>query len=167
MARDIAFLLEIALEQFSHHPRLHLGPFHPPQLHQPVAVPRIASLASEAEIYASVFANGSQALDDHRRLLLAEPGLEVGSLVDSNLWRGGIQIEGEPSRGEGVVGGRMRSLVEGDAALQLLFADVAPWADVVGGDGDVKVCHFAEVGSQDDAGRFLWNARVWKTCYVF
>lgn len=52
----------------------------------------------------------------------------------------------------------MRGLVEGDPALQLLFADVAPWADVVGGDGDVEVCHFAEVRSQDDAGRSLRNA---------
>ena len=44
----------------------------------------------------------------------------------------------------------MRRFVEGDAAFQLLFADVAPWADIVGGDGDVEVGHFAEMGSQDD-----------------
>ena len=44
----------------------------------------------------------------------------------------------------------MRGLVEGDPSLELLFADVAPRADVVRGDGDVEVCHFAEVGSQDD-----------------
>lgn len=52
----------------------------------------------------------------------------------------------------------MRGLVEGDTALQLLFADVAPRADVVGGDGYVEVCHFAEVGSQDNAGNCLRNA---------
>ena len=45
----------------------------------------------------------------------------------------------------------MGGFVERNAAFQLLFADVAPWADVVGGDGDVEVCHFAEVGSQNDA----------------
>lgn len=44
----------------------------------------------------------------------------------------------------------MRGLVEGYPSLELLFADVAPRADVVRGDGDVEVCHFAEVGSQDD-----------------
>ena len=36
----------------------------------------------------------------------------------------------------------MRELVEGYAAFQLLFPDVAPRAHVVGGDGDVEVCHF-------------------------
>ena len=45
----------------------------------------------------------------------------------------------------------MGGLVEGNPAFQLFLADVAPWADVVRGDGDVEVCHFAEVGSQDDA----------------
>ena len=42
----------------------------------------------------------------------------------------------------------MRGLVEGDAAFQLLLADVAPRADVVRGDGDVEVCHFAYVGTR-------------------
>lgn len=43
----------------------------------------------------------------------------------------------------------MRGLVEGDAAFQLVLADVAPRTDGVRGDVDVEVCHFAEVGSQD------------------
>ena len=45
----------------------------------------------------------------------------------------------------------MGGLVERNAAFQLLFADVTPWADVVGGDGDVEVRHSAEVGSQNNA----------------
>lgn len=45
----------------------------------------------------------------------------------------------------------MGGFVERDAAFQLLFADVAPWADIIGGDGDVEVRHSAEVGSQNDA----------------
>lgn len=45
----------------------------------------------------------------------------------------------------------MGGFVEGNAAFQFLFADVAPWADVVGGDGDIEVRHSAEVGSQNDA----------------
>lgn len=36
----------------------------------------------------------------------------------------------------------MRGLVEGDAALELLLADVAPRADVVRGDGDGEFCHY-------------------------
>ena len=40
----------------------------------------------------------------------------------------------------------MRELVEGYAAFQLLFADVAPRAHIVGGDGDVEVCHFCAGG---------------------
>lgn len=35
----------------------------------------------------------------------------------------------------------MGGFVEGDAALEFLFADVAPWADGVGGYGDGEVCH--------------------------
>ena len=54
----------------------------------------------------------------------------------------------------------MRGLVEGDPSLELLFADVAPRADVVRGDGDVEVCHFAEVGSQDDGVGCLRLATV-------
>lgn len=115
-----------------------------------MAIPRTARLASKAEVYASVFAHGSQALDYHGRLFIAELRLVEGPLIDSDFGRGRVQVEGEPGRAECVVGGRMRGLVEGDAAFQLLFADVAPRADVVRGDGDVEVCHFAEVGSQCD-----------------
>lgn len=42
----------------------------------------------------------------------------------------------------------MRGFVEGDRAFQVVFTDVAPRADVVRGDGDVEICHFAETGSQ-------------------
>ncbi len=58
----------------------------------------------------------------------------------------------------------MRGLVEGDAALQLLFADVAPGADVVGGDGYVEVCHFEEVGGRD-VGR--WLQKCWSEWHGF
>ena len=50
----------------------------------------------------------------------------------------------------------MRGLVEGDAAFQLLLADVAPRADVVRGDGDVEVCHFAYVGTRQDGVSRGW-----------
>ena len=46
----------------------------------------------------------------------------------------------------------MGELVEGYAAFQLLFADVAPRAHGVRGDGDVEVCHLAQVGGQNEGG---------------
>ena len=44
----------------------------------------------------------------------------------------------------------MRGFVEGYSAFQLVFADVAPGADVVRGDGDVEYCHFGYAGSQNN-----------------
>lgn len=46
-----------------------------------------------------------------------------------------------PGRGEGV--GRVAGFVRCDGAVELVFADVAPWADGVGDDGDVEVGHLA------------------------
>lgn len=62
----------------------------------------------------------------------------------------------------------MRGLVEGYPAFQLLFADVAPRADIVRGDGDVEVCHFAEMRSQDDAVD-VWRCGMLKawTPFIF
>lgn len=45
----------------------------------------------------------------------------------------------------------MSGLVEGYCALKLPHPDVTPRADIVRGDGDVEICHFAHVGSQNDA----------------
>ena len=118
-----------------------MGAFALAQSHEPVAVPRVARLAPEAEVDAGGLAHGREALDDHGRFGLAEFGGEVGPLVDPDAGRRGVQVEGLPGRREGVWGGRVRGLVERDGPLELLLADVAPWADVVGGYGDVEVCH--------------------------
>ena len=145
MARYIAFLLEIALEQFLYNPGLHIRPFRFAQLHQPVAISCISSLASESELYSRILAHCRQALDDYGRLFLAEFRREPGASVEADLGRGGVQIEGQPCDRECVRGGWMRGLVKGDAALQFVFPHVAPWADVVRCDGDVEICHFSEV----------------------
>ena len=44
----------------------------------------------------------------------------------------------------------MRRLVEGYCALQFPAPNIAPRADIVRRDGDVEVCHFADMRSQDD-----------------
>ena len=141
VARDITLLLKVAPEQLLDDPRLHVWAFGPAQGHQPMTVPCIARLAPEDKIDPGFLADGGQALDDHVRLLGAEFRIEVGALVDAGVGRGRVQVEGLPGRGEGVGGGRVRGLVESDAALEFLLADVAPGADVVGGYGDVEICH--------------------------
>jgi len=49
-----------------------------------------------------------------------------------------------PGCGEGVWGVGVGGAVEGDAFVEFLLADVAPWADGVGDDGDLEVGHFEE-----------------------
>ena len=150
MTRNIALLLKVGPEQLLNDARLHVWPFAPAQRHQPMAVPRVARLAAETKLDPGFFADGGQALDDHVGLCLAELGVEVGALVDAGGGRGRVQVEGLPGRGEGVRGGRVRGLVEGDAALEFFLADVAPGADVVRGYGDVEFCHFGGAGLVGD-----------------
>ena len=60
----------------------------------------------------------------------------------------------------------MRRLVEGDAAFQLFGTDVAPRADVVRGDGDVEVCHFAQAGGQNEDWGDVNKAAVVTSCIL-
>ena len=68
------------------------------------------------------------------------------ALVHSRFGSIGVEVEGQPGYGEGivilVVG--MGGFVGGDGAVEFIFADVAPGADGVGDDGDGEVGHFAE-----------------------
>lgn len=74
-----------------------------------------------------------------------------GLLVPALFGGIGVQVEGIPFCGEGVVGIGLLVGVYGD--LEAVFAYVAPGADGIADDGDVVVCHVAEGGAESQDGR--------------
>jgi len=65
----------------------------------------------------------------------------------------GVQVEGEPGCGEGVVGVGLLVVVYGD--LEAVLSYVAPGADCIADDGDVVVCHVAEGVAESQDGRLI------------
>ena len=76
-----------------------------------------------------------------------------GLLVAGLLGCVGVQVEGEPGCGEGVVGVGLLVVVYGD--LEAVLAHVTPGADCVAHDGDVVVCHVAEGVAESQDGRLI------------
>lgn len=76
-----------------------------------------------------------------------------GLLVAGLLGCVGVQVEGEPGCGEGVVGVLGFVIVYGD--LEAVLSYVAPGADCVAHDGDVVVGHVAEGVAESQDGRLI------------
>lgn len=112
-------------------------------------IPRITDLSTQGKLDTLGFANGFEARVNHGEALgvgtsqfLSEVGFGVNTTC---LGEGGVEVEGVPGYGEGVVCGtgnaRAGGTVEGDGAFETGFAYVAPWADDVGDYFDLEVCH--------------------------
>lgn len=76
-----------------------------------------------------------------------------GLLVAGLLGCVGVQVEGEPGCGEGVIGVGLLVVVYGD--LEAVLAHVTPGADCIADDGDVVVCHVAEGVAESQDGRLI------------
>lgn len=85
----------------------------------------IASLAPVTEVDPNVFTYYAEALEYHSSTLLAELGIVVLTFIDSDFRGTGVQIERIPSGGKGIFPIRMSCLVEGDAAIEVLFLHIA------------------------------------------
>ena len=125
MACNILFVLEVRLEEFLHHPGLHLRTLGLPQLDQTMAVSCVARLAAELEDDANVLARSVQALEDHLRTLLAEFGLVILAFVYALFRRGRVQVEWEPGGREGILRVWVARLVQRDPFLEFVFPDIA------------------------------------------
>lgn len=90
-----------------------------------MTISRIAGLATKVEVDTNFLARDVQALEDHLGATLAELALVVLPLIGAFFWCCGVEVEGKPRRGEGVLRIRMGGLVKGNAFLELVFAHIA------------------------------------------
>ena len=117
-------------------------------------IARVARATTILEIDPDVFAQAREVRLHDLGALGAELGGVEGLLVGGLLGGVGVEVEGVPAGGEGVVG--VGGAVLGDCALEAVFADVAPGADGVGDDGDVVLGHCAGCCAESHGGWFGW-----------
>lgn len=141
---DVLLELKVALEQLVHDAVLDVEAAPLVELGVPdqaVRVLRVARPPAKAELDAGVAPHGRQRLLDLGEAVLAEAAHVARPLVLPLPRRAGVEVEGVPGNGKGVVGARVRRLVRRDAGLEAALADVAPRADRVADDFDVEL-HF-------------------------
>ena len=102
MGSNILLFLKIRSEQLLHNPRLHIIALRLAQLYEPVRVPRVARFATKTEVYTHFLTHGSQAIDDHRGLCIAELGFVVLAFINAGFGGMRVEVEGQPGRFEGV-----------------------------------------------------------------